>query len=839
MEASNKVVAIALIGIMSLAAFKNPSQESELLKNIVSKLLLYNQRRGPEKTYLQTDKDFYTNGETIWFKTYLVDGITHRASNKSRVVYVDLVDANDSIHAQRKLFVDHLGASGDIALIDKIPQGEYRIRAYTKYMLNGDTPLLFEKKVPIFYQEVGSDITDSDSPQTGSLSGLEEAKENVDGRSGQPILRFFPEGGHLVEGLPTTVGVEVTNNLGNGVSLKGTIKDQNGDPVTHFETLEFGLGSVNFIPKPGNRYYASIPFKSEELNFPVPEPVPSGYVLSVKNRVDDILVQVASSADKNLMGTILIGHLRGKLILKRIGKLNDKNAYGVRLLTSELDDGVAHFTLFAPDGEPLCERLAFVTNPTRNVALSISSDSKNYGLREKVSLDLTLKDENGRPLQGDLSMGVVTESGTLANSSLDIKSWLLLNSDIGGTISNPDYFFHDTSNERRFLLDALMLTHGWRRFVWKDFLESEAQPKYAPEKGIMITGRITGFKEPEIPKKSKVTLNILSTKMIQDENVTDGQGTFAFGPYNFTDSLDIVVQAIDTTAKRKAKQNKLSISLSPLVPKVTVKGPVHQNKNVQTVRLVQNYLKESRRKKMADFQFDPREVRLDEVVVTKNKKSRNQRITEEFGAERTSGLFSKRVFTDSLPGAKYHRAMDILRRIPGVIVTGQYPDEKVRIVTLGEPMFLIDGLRVDIARVQDMMADEVMFIDVVKGIDVVEFGLQGYTGVIAIYRNRSLPADITMTKEYPGVTNFKIPGFYKTREFYTPNYAENKKEFEKPDYRTTLLWEPDVTISNDGLSSVDFYTGDKAGRYIVKVEGLTDDGRPVSGLHTIEVRESN
>jgi len=34
------------------------------------------------------------------------------------------------------------------------------------------------------------------------------------------------------------------------------------------------------------------------------------------------------------------------------------------------------------------------------------------------------------------------------------------------------------------------------------------------------------------------------------------------------------------------------------------------------------------------------------------------------------------------------------------------------------------------------------------------------------------------------------------------------------------------------------YTGDSAGKYMVKVEGMTNDGRPVRGHYSFDVKEN-
>jgi len=182
-----------------------------------------------------------------------------------------------------------------------------------------------------------------------------------------------------------------------------------------------------------------------------------------------MLLQVTTNVDGSLKGTLLLGHLRGDLFFKRIEQDDSKNTYAVKLLTDELDDGVAALTLFTPNGEPVCERLVFKYNPENDVQISVVSDKTVYPYREQAEVDLKITDTQGNPVNGNFSMGVVTEN-SLGTKTPDIKSGLLLDSDVGGNVEAPGYFFgNESSSVRKYLLDALMLTRGWRRFVWKDW----------------------------------------------------------------------------------------------------------------------------------------------------------------------------------------------------------------------------------------------------------------------------------------------------------------------------------------------------------------------------------
>ena len=68
---------LGFIVVFITLSFSNVAQEYMLLQKVKAILADYGINLAPEKTYLHTDKDRYTNGETIWFKTYLVDGISH------------------------------------------------------------------------------------------------------------------------------------------------------------------------------------------------------------------------------------------------------------------------------------------------------------------------------------------------------------------------------------------------------------------------------------------------------------------------------------------------------------------------------------------------------------------------------------------------------------------------------------------------------------------------------------------------------------------------------------------------------------------------------------------
>ena len=72
-------------------------------------------------------------------------------------------------------------------------------------------------------------------------------------------------------------------------------------------------------------------------------------------------------------------------------------------------------------------------------------------------------------------------------------------------------------------------------------------------------------------------------------------------------------------------------------------------------------------------------------------------------------------------------------------------------------------------------------------------------------------------------------------EFYSPQYTD-KSQKARPDHRTTLYWNPKVTTDANGHATVRFYASDVSKRYLVTLEGVSNDGTIVHQQQVIESR---
>lgn len=73
--------------------------------------------------------------------------------------------------------------------------------------------------------------------------------------------------------------------------------------------------------------------------------------------------------------------------------------------------------------------------------------------------------------------------------------------------------------------------------------------------------------------------------------------------------------------------------------------------------------------------------------------------------------------------------------------------------------------------------------------------------------------------------------------FASPDYSlPSVRNNRIPDFRNTLYWNPEIKPGNDGKAKVQFWTSDVKGDYVITVQGITSEGKPVSIRNTISVK---
>ena len=184
------------------------SSSIENLNNLVNKFESYASSIPIEKVYLHIDKPFYFAGEDVWFKAYILEGMQHKMKPTSDVLYTEIYNSNKELILKHKLNITDGYAIGDFKLEKNLPQDKYLILAYTNGMKNFDQQFFFHRYIDIF-----------------NSSEIDEFNKNLNqySISSEIDLQFFPEGGYLIENIPSQLAFKAINSNGNSIDIKGEI----------------------------------------------------------------------------------------------------------------------------------------------------------------------------------------------------------------------------------------------------------------------------------------------------------------------------------------------------------------------------------------------------------------------------------------------------------------------------------------------------------------------------------------------------------------------------------------------------------------------------------------
>jgi len=488
-----------------------------------------------EKIYISHSQAYYASGDTLYGKIFLVNGRNHQYFEGTPIVYVDWINENGEFLASLIVKIKEGTADISIPLLRDYGEGRFFLRAYSQYQKNFDEHFIFQKEIKV--------IGETPLAPTEKIANTNNFS-----------VQFFPEGGRLVAGLMGRVAFKAVDGVGKPIDITGNIINKNKEVVTALKSLNEGIGIFNLMPEGAEKYQAEVNWNGIVKVVDLPTMLTEGYVLKANNRKQESLTLALSSNTKSgLKGCTLIGHLRGQPFLSQSFKT--RTTQPLLLDKKEIPAGVLHFTLFDNKDRPVCERLLFNTNSTESVSVNIDLAQTNYGLKDLVkgSIEATV---GGKKIGGDMTISVYNKDVFATNTmGINIKNYLLLQSDLKGKINNINQYFEEENAKSRTLLDYVMLTQGWRRFNWQDVLAAKPMPIiYPTEETLSFAGKATKNNKQGNPVKTDVFLSILDGQNFTSTNLTtDEDGLFYFKGFDLPDSTEILIQGNIYNAKKKGK----------------------------------------------------------------------------------------------------------------------------------------------------------------------------------------------------------------------------------------------------------------------------------------------
>ena len=136
-----------------------------------------------ERPYLHTDRSYYYPNETVWFRAYMNYGSKAYRDSLSQVLYVDLVNGSQEVVLMKIFEIANGMAIGNFVVPPSLPTGDYVLRAYTRWMLNFDSSLVFTKPMKLLeYSEMARAKDVYPAPDTTGSVSIEMEKDTYDMR---------------------------------------------------------------------------------------------------------------------------------------------------------------------------------------------------------------------------------------------------------------------------------------------------------------------------------------------------------------------------------------------------------------------------------------------------------------------------------------------------------------------------------------------------------------------------------------------------------------------------------------------------------------------------------
>ena len=875
-----KIYLLLFLFIISLTVYtQNKVLPDSIVNNFMKQSMIFPQ----EKLYIKTDKPYYIGGENIWFRIFLVDAQSHVPDTINRYVYGELINPVDTVVSRVKIRPVKGAYHGYFNLPENIPEGEYQLRFYTRFMeglgdnyffkrtvrigdpltvlyrtetkfgyddsekvnielriinIESNTPVKPDKIQVSYDKEVLKQVKVNEDnivkismkvPEKGDKKSL-YIEYDYDGKFHKQFIpipykpdfevSFLSEGGYNIAGSLNRIAFKALNSEGIGEDIEGIIVNARGDTLGNFKSEHMGMGTYLLNSVADSVFYAICKNKDGLIKkYQLPVAVADRVALEVNNQKERFAISVKTPYGKPLYENFLYVVMQCRGEVLSAFELDWDKSY-IILPKKKLPSGVIQILLVDADMNPVSERLIFNINEASMISPVFTTDKGNYGNRELVKGSFKLTDKENNPQIASLSVSITDDKDVEIDTCINILSSLLLASDLKGYIESPAYYFSDNNFDKQSKLDLLMITQGWSRYNVAKILKGDFdRPGSYLELGQYISGTVKGGLFMNRKSEGYPVTLISPVSGIFSQTFTDEEGKFYFQGFEAPDSTTFIIQGLN-----KKGGKRVELLLNPeIFPKSRYSFPFTFTDNNNS--LFESYMKK------ADQNFvlnnGMRMIYLKDVEIVGNKKS-------EFspGKSMFSSPMNPRVTHKEFEKYNPNSVLQILMRFAGVVVSGN----NVSIRGGEAPLVLIDGTEYDVEYLADIPVADIDEIEIVKDGTAAIFGMRGANGAILITTKRG---EITFAKDESfNIKKITPLGYQVTKEFYSPQYqTKEEKENPNPDLRTTIYWNPDVKTGENGNANISFYTADSSTSYSVVTEGITINGSLIYSIQKISRKD--
>ena len=752
----------------------------------------------PEKVYIQYDKPNYTAGETVWFKAYLEEGFL--PAIKSTVLAVELIDDNGRLVDKKILPIVGSAAVGNFDLSKSLYEGNYIVRAFTRRQMNFGTEKFYTHPVTVY------------NPNN---------RKSIVSTTKQTTVFFFPEGGNIIADVENTVAFKCSNETGIPENIEGRILDSKGNEVVLFKSTHDGMGKFLLLPKSGETYTAECSsINGSKFLKPLPIIKNEGVVLQLKKNGPNLRFSVDAKSTNNEVQSpdYMLGVQENLVAFKVPLNYQGKKLQGT-IPSQQLPTGILQVTIFNKFNQPLAERLVFINSGDFVSNGSLRIDTLNFDSRKKNVFSLSFLDS----LSGTYAVSVTSDQFITSDED-NIVSHFLLSDDIKGTVYNPKYYFEKNDQIHLDNLDLVMLTHGWRRYTWNEILSNKLpsmtfkDPEFITIDAIVLDP----FTNKPLLNKPLSIFFKTSGKLVDVLTVeTNDKGEVKLPGLIFTDTAKIHFKNTDS------KNGKVYVNIKSIPFKNNfLPGSALLPSYYFSVPDEKTYV-EIKTKFEAGVFNNFSGITLDEIKVNARVKTDKENYEKRYTTGRLGSQPNKEIDFLSEPVKSAANILDFLKsRLNGVNISGGPLDYSIVYRNtrslLGGPIqmsIFLDEMAVRPIDISTIRVSDVALVRVFSNSLSPDAG-----GTLAIYTKKE--SGVVENNFLANTIEMLAEGFSDAKEFFSPDYTQEKNTDILKDLRTTLYWNPYLnTNSTTNKINFSFFNNDNAKKYKIVIEGIQEDGK--------------
>ncbi len=829
---------LSVCGLLAISARGENPPAKVIFEQYMNQAQTFADNYPREKAYLHFDNTSYYVGDTIWFKAYVTLAEKQVFSSISRPLYVELVDQAGHVTDKQIIKLSQGEGNGQFVLPQSMLSGYYEVRAYTRWMLAFSDPQYFSRTFPVYQLSHSDQLERSISTYELSPSMEKRPEETREKLS----LRFFPEGGQLVEGITSQVAFKAESKNEGNIQLSGTLYTKEGQEITSFETLHDGMGAFEYTPS-ALPAIAKVNFQGKQYEFTLPKALPSGYILKVGNNAGAISVTVScNAATPQDTLAVFISH-QGRPHAYQLIHCQANKPQQFTVLSRKLPAGVLQISLLNRAGNTLCDRFIFAS-PRAPLQISPKGLKEIYAPYAPIRCELQLNNAIGEPIPGKLSVSIrdAVRSDYMEYDN-NIFTDLLLTSDLKGYIHQPGYYFTESSLRKQKELDILLMVHGWRKYdMTQQIGISPFTPLQLPESQLVLYGQV---KSTILKNKLKdIALSVMvkrDAEIITGQTVTDENGHFSIPLEDFEGSMEAVIQT-RKVGKERNKDASILIDrhFSPATRAYRYRELHPEWSNIahwqqEAEKFDSLYMDSIRR---VDGLY-----LLDEVEIKSKRRSQSTNMATKINEQSIDAYYDIRQAVDQLRdnGKVVTTIPEVMEKLNPLFYWDrsndnctyrQKPicyimDNKILSSTEVNMMLTeIDGLAsIIISKGTGGVDDEIIQNTKMSNsndVDVSELDKYSIFYLIPLPRHDVLNKHETAAL---GTRQTVMQGYTPALEYYSPAYIDKELYMDKADKRRTLYWNPTVQTDENGKAVIECYNNQYSTPLIIQAETLSNDGK--------------